>query len=65
MLTTILSPIALALLHGGHGTGGDSPSLMDRLQHVLSEPGHLVPALSCAALGAAVVLVRRRSARRR
>ena len=30
MTTSLFAPIALALLHGGHGVDGDSPNLLLR-----------------------------------
>jgi hypothetical protein len=66
-MTTILFALtALALPHGGHGHDGDSPSLLLRLGHYLSEPEHVVPAVLGAALLATVVaLLRRRDQTRR
>lgn len=66
-MTMILwPPLGLALLHGGHGHGGDSPELLLQLRHYLSEPQHLVPAaLGALVVAAAVVLLRRRRLSRR
>ena len=40
-----LIPAALALVHGGHGIHGDSPSLLLRLEHYVTEPRHVMPAV--------------------
>jgi MYXO-CTERM domain-containing protein len=63
---TMTTTLALALLHGGHGHDGDSPDLLLRLWHYLSEPQHVGPAVLGALVVAAVVLRwrRRRFSRR-
>jgi hypothetical protein len=53
-----LMPVALALLHGGHGRHGDSPDLLLRVEHYATEPRHFMPALMGAVLVATLLALR-------
>jgi len=53
-----LMPVALALLHGGHGRHGDSPDLLLRVEHYATEPRHLMPAVMGAVLVATLLALR-------
>jgi len=53
-----LMPVALALLHGGHGRHGDSPDLLLRVEHYATEPRHLMPAVMGAVLVVTLVALR-------
>jgi len=58
----LMHPFVLALLHAGHGVDGDSPAVLLRVKHYLTEPQHALPAVIAAALMAALVALRRRRA---
>jgi hypothetical protein len=51
-------PVALALLHGGHGRNGDSPNLLLRVEHYATEPQHLIPAVMGAVLVVTLLALR-------
>lgn len=53
-----LIPAALALLHGGHGRNGDSPNLLLRVEHFVTEPRHVMPAVMGAVLLVTLLAVR-------
>lgn len=53
-----LIPAALALLHGGHGRHGDSPSLLLRVEHYVTEPRHVMPAIMGAVLAVTLLAIR-------
>jgi hypothetical protein len=55
-----LIPVALALLHAGHGRHGDSSSLLLRVEHYATEPRHLMPAVMGAVLAVTLLALRQR-----